>query len=222
MTHSRPDQTAVLPSSGTLDVFETLKNLMTLRRDVRRFRTDPIKDDILADIMQLISLSPSVGNSQPWKWVQVKTPLLREKIQSNFEKTNAKAQESVSDDKKALYNSLKLAGLKEAPVQFAVYCDHSTQQGAGLGRQSMPETLNYSVVCAIMNVWLGAKAKGLGLGWVSILEPKAVSDILDVPDTWTLIAYLCLGYPVEDHTDPELERYDWQKRIWSPDNIMIK
>ncbi len=108
--------------------------------------------------------------------------------------------------------SLKLAGLKEAPVHLAIFSDDATHTGSGLGQQTMPETLHYSVVAAVQTLWLAARADGIGMGWVSILDPVAVTRVLDVPSGWSLVAYLCLGVPAEEHLDPELERHHWESR----------
>lgn len=201
---------------------DLLCELAARRRDVRRFRTDRVAEDLLDEIFRLVELAPSVGNSQPWRWVRVDSEASRAQVQAHFEITNRRARDRLPDEKKALYDSLKLAGLKEAPIQFAVFCDPTTRQGSGLGRQTMPEALHYSVVCAIMSFWLGAKTKGLGVGWVSILEPGEISTLLDVPKEWDLIAYLCVGYPVEEHYDPELERAGWQKRNWGRNHIISR
>ena len=83
----------------------------------------------------------------------------------------------------------------------------------GLGRKTMPETLDYSVVAAVHTFWLCARAANLGVGWVSILDPAQVCRALEVPPAWKLIAYLCVGFPQEEHLDPELERHDWQARV---------
>ncbi|MEO0882639.1 MAG: 5,6-dimethylbenzimidazole synthase [Pseudomonadota bacterium] len=200
--------------------FDVFQELVARRRDVRRFRTDQIDERVLDEIFRLVELAPSVGNSQPWKWIKVEDHTLRKEIRANFEIANLQARSAISDDKKELYDSLKLAGLKEAPVQFAVFCDCSTTKGGGLGRQSMPETLHYSVVCAIMTFWLAAKAKGIGVGWVSILDPSPINAILDVPNEWDLVAYLCVGYPMEVHYDAELERLGWQERTWSRNEVL--
>jgi len=107
---------------------------------------------------------------------------------------------------------LKLEGLSQAPVHLAVCADEATAQGAGLGRQTMPETIRYSVVAAIQTLWLAARAEGLGVGWVSILDPAEIKRTLDLPADWSFIAYLCLGWPEEEHADPELERHGWEQR----------
>ncbi len=189
---------------------------------MRRFLTDPIPEDLLNEIFEVVQLTPSVGNSQPWRWVRIDSDARRRQIQDHFESTNKQASRAVSDDRRALYNSLKLAGLREAPIQLAVFCDNATKQGGGLGRQTMPETLEYSVACAIMAFWLAARAKGLGVGWVSILEAETVSTLLDVPAEWSLIAYLCVGYPQENHLDPELERHGWQTRTNAGRQIVVR
>ncbi|MBF0248636.1 MAG: 5,6-dimethylbenzimidazole synthase, partial [Alphaproteobacteria bacterium] len=104
-------------------------------------------------------------------------------------------------------------GMDRAPVQLAVYCDRSTDHGHGLGQKTMPETLDYSVVMAVHTLWLAARARGVGVGWVSIVEPTEIDRILDAPEGWRFIAYLCVGWPEEEHEDPELVRHGWQDRI---------
>jgi len=115
-----------------------------------------------------------------------------------------------TDERQEQYVRLKLAGLREAPAHLAVFVDMATQRGSGLGRRTMPEMLAYSVVMAVHTLWLTARARGVGVGWVSILEPLAIARILDVPETWSLVAYLCVGYPEEDHLDRELARAGWE------------
>ena len=124
-----------------------------------------------------------------------------------------RALEGYGGERQARYARLKLEGLSQAPVHLVVCADETTAQGHGLGRQTMPETIRYSVVAAIQTLWLAARAEGLGLGWVSILDPDAVRSALDLPPDWTFIAYLCLGWPQEEHDDPELERHGWQERM---------
>jgi len=189
-----------------------LEDLIRWRRDVRRFRTDPLPAGLLEDLLAIAALSPSVGNAQPWRFVRVSAPDRRAAIREDFQKCNAEALGDYSGEKAKIYASLKLSGLSDAPEHLAVYCEEDTDLGHGLGRQTMPETLRYSVVGAIQTLWLAARARGVGIGWVSILEPENIRRILDVPETWTLVGYLCIGYPVEEHLDPELERHGWQAR----------
>lgn len=186
--------------------------LLAWRRDVRHFRTDPIPQELIEHVLDMTNLAPSVGNAQPWRFISVDTAANRAAIIANFERANAEALASYEGEKAQLYASLKLAGLKQAPRHLAVFCDEATEQGAGLGRATMPETLRYSAVLAVHTLWLAARVYGLGLGWVSILDPDAAKASLDVPAEWSFVAYLCLGFPEEVHAEPELERRGWQAR----------
>ena len=190
---------------------EKLGELLAWRRDVRRFRTDALPDALLAKLIALMELSPSVGHSQPWRWLRVDDPDQRLAVQASFSRCNAEALSDYEGERAALYARLKLEGLREAPVQFAVFCDHGTLQGHGLGRRTMPEMLDYSVVAAITQFWLAARAHGVGVGWVSILDPEEVRRIANAPPGWKLIAYLCVGFPMEEHDLPELVREGWEK-----------
>ncbi len=190
----------------------SLRDLFAWRRDVRRFRTDPVPEATLRACLDEAHLSPSVGNSQPWRFVRVADPERRAGVAASFARCNSDAALGYAPERAARYRALKLAGLREAPVHLAVFCDADTEAGHGLGRATMPEMLRYSVVGAVQTLWLAARARGLGVGWVSILEPEAVTALLDVPASWHLVAYLCLGWPVEEHADPELARHGWQAR----------
>jgi 5,6-dimethylbenzimidazole synthase len=191
---------------------DKLAELMAWRRDARRFRNEPVPPAVLEDLLGLMALSPSVGLSQPWRWVRVDDADRRAAVRESFEACNREALEAYEGERAALYARLKLEGLREAPVQFAVFCDHGTAQGHGLGRRTMPEMLDYSVVAAIMQFWLAARAHGLGLGWVSILDPGEIARIVGAPPDWRLIGYLCLGYPQDEQVQPELERAGWEVR----------
>ncbi len=199
--------------------FDGLEDLIRWRRDVRRFLPDSVDSRLIDELIGLAALAPSVGNSQPWRFVTVDDPDRRERVTGNFEACNADALSDYGGEQAKLYASLKLAGLREAPVHLAVFCDMETTAGHGLGRKTMPETLKYSVVGAINTLWLAARARGLGMGWVSVLEAREISEILEVPAAWALIAYLCIGTPVEEHQDPELDRAGWQKRLDAGDFI---
>ena len=194
------------------DLRDGLDRLFRWRRDVQRFRRDPVDRALVQHLLEQAALAPSVGLSQPWRWVLVERPETRAAVKANFEGANRDALAAYDGDKAARYAALKLAGLGEAPVHLAVFCDEETTQGSGLGAATMPETRRYSVVCAISQLWLSARAHGLGLGWVSILDPQRLCADLDVPDAWHFVAYLCLGTPQEAHEDPELERAGWETR----------
>jgi 5,6-dimethylbenzimidazole synthase len=192
---------------------ETFRDLILWRRDVRRFRRDSIDPQLMHSLLELASHAPSVGHCQPWRFVLVESADRRAEVKSSFARANARALENYDGEQRAQYARLKLEGLENAPVHVAVFADDAAEEGSGLGRRTMPETLGYSVVAAIQTLWLAARAEGLGLGWVSILEPEVVHRALDVPQTWTLVAYLCIGWPVEEHLDPELDRHRWQQRL---------
>jgi 5,6-dimethylbenzimidazole synthase len=191
---------------------ERFAELLRWRRDVRRFRTDPVDPHLIEQLLALASLAPSVGLSQPWRFVLVETPERRTAIAGNFAKANDAALKGYGGERQERYARLKLEGLSQAPVHLAVCADEATGQGHGLGRQTMPETIRYSVVAAIQTLWLAARAEGLGVGWISILDPDAASATLDLPQGWRFVAYLCLGWPEEEHDDPELERHGWEQR----------
>jgi 5,6-dimethylbenzimidazole synthase len=200
------------PGQFSPDFREDLARLMRWRRDVRRFRTDPVAKDALARSLAAFSLAPSVGLSEPWRILSVESPDKRLACHENFREANALALSGQAGDRAALYTRLKLSGMAEAPVQLAVFCDETTPKGGGLGATTMPETRAYSVVGAITLFWLALRAEGLGLGWVSILDPDRLTQDLDVPAAWRFIGYLCIGRPEEEDEVPELEREGWETR----------
>jgi 5,6-dimethylbenzimidazole synthase len=192
-----------------------LRDLIIWRRDVRRFRRDPLPPSAVEGLLELAVLAPSVGLSQPWRFVLVEDAARRAAIRADFERCNADALGAYAGERAQRYAGLKLAGLDEAPVHLAVFADRGTQQGHGLGRRTMPEMAEYSAVMAIHTIWLVARAEGLGLGWVSILDPASVTRILEVPQEWIFLGYFCLGYPQSEAETPELERAGWeQRRPW--------
>ena len=194
---------------------EKFLELSKWRRDVRRFKRDAVCKESIAILKRAIAYAPSVGNSRPWRFVNVNDAYRRQSIITNFEKANQEAAEIYSDEKKAHYNRLKLAGLKEAPIHLAVFTDINPSEGAGLGRQTMPETLAYSTVMAIHQLWLAARSLNLGVGWVSILDTDSINALLDVPQEWLFTAYLCVGYPQFSSDEPELQTQGWQENIES-------
>jgi 5,6-dimethylbenzimidazole synthase len=189
-----------------------LHALMVWRRDVRRFRTDALPAGALERLIRAACLAPSVGLSQPWRFVVVDDPLRRQAVLETFRRCNTDALSAYDNDRRSAYARLKLAGLQQAPCQLALFADMESEIGHGLGRQTMPETLEYSVVTAVGNLWLAARADGIGVGWISILDPAEIAKTLDVAPTWKLIGYFCIGYPDHDSDIPELEREGWERR----------
>ncbi|WP_299425584.1 5,6-dimethylbenzimidazole synthase [uncultured Shimia sp.] len=191
---------------------DDLQRLMRWRRDVRRFRTDPVDEALLRECLDTFLLAPSVGLSEPWRVIRVDSDQARAAALKNYEAANAEALTGYDGDRAALYANLKLSGMRESPVQLAIYCDDATAKGQGLGAATMPEMRRYSVVGAITQFWLTARSFGLGVGWVSILDPDQLNRDLDVPTDWSLVAYLCVGWPEELSDTPELAKVGWEDR----------
>lgn len=189
-----------------------LHDLMRWRRDVRHFRKDPVDEALVTQCLDTFHLAPSVGLSEPWRILRITSDAARTAALENFKTENAKALTGYGGDQAQLYASLKLSGMEDAPEHFAIYCDDTTDKGAGLGAATMPEMRRYSVVGAVNYMWLTARSLGLGVGWVSVLDPDRLARDLDVPNGWSLVAYLCLGWPQENSLTPELERKGWETR----------
>ena len=187
-----------------------LVQLMRVRRDVRHFKETPVDAALIESAVRVAGLAPSVGYSQPWRWVRVDDERRRRAVIASHDLANERARDAVAADRREEYARLKLSGLREAPVHLAVFCDAGVATGGGLGRQTMPEALQYSVAMAIYGFWLAARALGLGVGWVSILDTETVVRTLDVPNGWQFIAYLAVGYPAFESDTPELVERGWE------------
>lgn len=186
---------------------QKLLDIIKARRDVRgnRFIDKEVEDEKLRLILEAGISAPSVGYSQPWKFVIIQDTLTKDNILKNFEHENEKAKEIFED--RELYKKLKLEGIKEAPVNIAVLYENPEEDV--LGMTSMKQMGEYSVVCAIQNMWLMARSLNIGMGWVSILDEKAVLKELDTPKNAKLIAYLCLGYVDKFYDESELKTLGW-------------
>jgi 5,6-dimethylbenzimidazole synthase len=174
------------------------------------FLPDEVPDDVIDRILHSASLAPSVGYSQPWEFVVIRDTTVKDKISASFDLENEKAAGVFADEKKAIYSHIKLEGIHEAPVNIAVF--YKPEEEPVLGQNTMLEAGEYSVVCAVQNMWLMSRALNVGLGWVSILDPLVVKDILNSPPGNKLVAYLCIGYVREFFSTPELERLQWKSR----------
>jgi 5,6-dimethylbenzimidazole synthase len=200
-----------VPEFGA-DFRAQLLELFKWRRDVRQFKREPLPPGTLERLLKIACLAPSVGLSEPWRFVVVDSQSRRQAIRACFDASNKDALQGYSGERAALYARLKLEGLDHAPCQFAVFADPATGQGHGLGRMTMPATIEYSAVMALHMLWLAARADGIGMGWVSILDPAAVAGILEVPPQWILIGFFCLGYPLGESLTPTLESDGWERR----------
>lgn len=189
---------------------EVLREIMLSRRDVRgnRFIDKKIDDDILDEILSAANCAPSVGFSQPWKFVIIKDKKKREEIYQEFLEENKKAKQIFKGNE--LYPKLKLEGIKESYLNLAVF--YEKPKKSILGQTTQKKMGEYSVVCAIQNLWLMARAYGIGVGWVSILKPKSVKKILGIDENHKLVAYLTVGYVDEFLDKPELETLGWEKK----------
>jgi 5,6-dimethylbenzimidazole synthase len=188
----------------------TLTKIITLRRDVRgnNFINKKISSKKLDIILQSALNAPSVGYSQPWKFLIVNKEK-QELVYKHFSKSFEKSKKNFID--KPLYNSLKLEGIKESDINIAVYYKKSKENV--LGQTYMKRTGEYSVVCAILNMWLTARALNIGMGWVSILKAKKINKIFDIDkNEYKFIAYLCFGYTKEFYDEPELKKLKWNNK----------
>jgi len=184
------------------------------RRDVRsQFRPDPIPDAVLARILQAAHHAPSVGFMQPWDFILVRDPQVKQRLHAAFQAANAEAAEMFEGERQSAYRALKLQGILEAPLGLCITCDRSRAGATVLGRTHQPEMDIYSTVCAVQNLWLAARAEGIGVGWVSILRYQDLRAALGIPEEILPIAFLCLGYVSEFLPAPELESAGWRKRL---------
>ena len=198
-----------------------LAELMAARRDVRgnRFKQSPIPQSAIDQIMESAAVAPSVGFSQPWEFVVVNDLTTRKKVVESYQRVNDIAKTQFEGEKSELYARLKLEGILESPLNIAAF--YRPSKLPVLGQTSMDEVGRYSVVCAIQNMWLMARALNIGMGWVSILEPDSVKSILNAPDDAELIGYLCFGYVDQFLEQPELEKLNWEKRKAIKDCIFV-
>jgi 5,6-dimethylbenzimidazole synthase len=192
---------------------DAVYRVIRARRDVRRgFLPEPLPNPLLTRLLRAAHDAPSVGLMQPSRFIIIRSLAIRRQVHSAFLHANQQALASYEGERHAQYAALKLEGILEAPQNLCILCDAENEQGHGLGRQTMPQTAVYSTVCAVQNLWLAARAEGVGVGWVSILSPDALRSILSIPAHITPVAYLCLGYVDSFGNEPELERVGWERR----------
>lgn len=183
------------------------------RRDVRRnFLPTSIADDVLARILTAAHHAGSVGFMQPWDFVVIRQRATKRAVKQLFKKTNAEAATRYEGRRASLYRSLKLEGIEEAPVNIGVTCSRQRGGKHVLGRSTVRDTDLYSTCCAIQNLWLAARAEGIGVGWVSILDHGVLKQVLGIPRSVKLLAYLCLGYVSDFAAQPDLETAGWRAR----------
>jgi len=193
---------------------EAIYRVIAERRDVRRgFLDAPLPDDLIGRLLAAAHSAPSVGLMQPSRFIVIRDYGIRKAVHQIFEAANKRAFDGYEGKQAERYATLKLEGILQAPQNLCVLCDRENERGHGLGRQTMPETAVYSTVCAIQNFWLAARCEGVGVGWVSILDPAELRKLLTIPDHLTLVAYLCFGYVEVFASEPDLERFGWERRV---------
>jgi 5,6-dimethylbenzimidazole synthase len=183
------------------------------RRDIRsQFLPTPVPDPVLGRLLDAAHHGPSVGFMQPWDFIVIRDETIRRAIHESFLDANRQAAEQYTGEQRALYDSLKLAGILEAPINLCITCDRERPRGSGVGRQTDRATDLYSTVCAVQNLWLAARAESIGVGWVSILDFDRLRSLLEIPADLVPVAYLCIGYVTEFPACPELESAGWESR----------
>ncbi|MGW5240459.1 5,6-dimethylbenzimidazole synthase [Monashia sp. NPDC004114] len=224
MSFRRPVPTIGDPSSAAeraqapdawalADDLDSLDRVIGARRDIRRFRPDPVPEDVLTAVLTAGHRGPSVGHSQPWRFVVVTDPATRDAAALMADRARLRQAAGMTEDSARGLLDLRLEGIREAPIGLVVACDRRTPAAGVLGRATFPDTDLWSCAAAIENMWLTARAHGLGLGWVTLFEPSELADLLGLPDGVETLGWLCLGWPDERPPEPGLERAGWSKRL---------
>ena len=184
------------------------------RRDVRsQFLPDPIPRPVLARLLKAAHHAPSVGFMQPWDFILIDSLDIRQQVLASYDEENAKAADNYSGERQDTYRSLKLQGIVDSPLNLCITCDRSRGGAHVLGRNSIVEMDLFSTCLAVQNLWLAARAEGIGVGWVSILDQEKLAGILNLPDNVYPLAYLCIGYVSEFLDQPELQTKGWRSRL---------
>ncbi|MCV6596058.1 MAG: 5,6-dimethylbenzimidazole synthase [Mangrovicoccus sp.] len=225
-----PDPSNCAPQSARVfsaEEKQAIYDVIAHRRDVRNeFLPDPIEPDCLQRILAAAHAAPSVGLSQPWNFILIRDTARRAQIKAAFEKANTEAQAMFPPQKRSAYGALKLEGIEKAPLNICVTCDRSRGGDVVLGRTHNQDMDLYSTVCAVQNLWLAARAEGIGVGWVSIFDEADIRPLLRLPDHVAIVAYLCVGYVDRLFERPELAARGWAsedaladvvlEEVWGP------
>lgn len=194
-------------------VVDALREVIGARRDVRRYRPEPVPDEILTRVLEAGHAAPSVGHSQPWRFIVVTRAQTRERAAVMADRARIAQAAQMTPDRGRRLLDLQLEGIREAPVGVVVACDRRVAAAGVLGRATFPDADLWSCACAVENMWLTARALGLGMGWVTLFRPEELADLLHLPDGVETLGWLCLGWPDERPPAPGLERNAWSRRI---------
>ena len=192
------------------------------RRDIRRFRPDPVPGEVLDRVLAAGHQAPSVGHSQPWRFLVVRDPATRARAAVLADRERLRQADALDAESARHLKSLSLEGLREAPVGVVVCCDRRARAAGVLGRATFPDADLWSCACAVQNIWLTARAEGLGLGWVTLFRPADLADLLHLPDGVQTLGWLCLGWPDERPPEPGLARQGWSRRAPLADVVLAE
>ncbi|MGN6250180.1 MAG: 5,6-dimethylbenzimidazole synthase [Marmoricola sp.] len=191
---------------------DALHDVIARRRDIRRYRPDPVAPEVLERVLTAAHRAPSVGHSQPWRFLVVREPATRDRAARMADEQRLRQAARMEPEAARRLLDLQLEGIREAPCGIVVACDRRAPAAGVLGRATFPDADLWSCACAIENLWLAARAEGLGVGWVTLFDPADLADLLHLPDGVVTLGWLCLGWPDERPPEPGLERAGWSRR----------
>jgi nicotinate-nucleotide--dimethylbenzimidazole phosphoribosyltransferase len=204
------------------DAIQALQTVMAGRRDIRRYRPDPVPGELIRSVLSAGHLAPSVGHSQPWRFIVVTEPATRDRAAVLADRERLRQANLLTADRRSRLLDLQLEGIREAPVGIVVACDRRSPSAGVLGRATFEDADLWSCACAIQNIWLAARAAGLGLGWVTLFEPAELAELLGLPAGVETLGWLCLGWPDERPPDAGLQRHGWSERLSLDDVILAE
>jgi nicotinate-nucleotide--dimethylbenzimidazole phosphoribosyltransferase len=195
------------------EVVSSLQAVLAARRDVRRYRPDAVPPDLLRQVLAAGHQAPSVGHSQPWRFVVVTSQATRDRAAMLADRERLRQAAALTPERRDRMLDLQLDGIREAPAGIVVACDRRAPAVGVLGRAGFGDADLWSCACAVQNMWLAARAAGLGLGWVTLFQPADLSALLSLPEGVETLGWLCLGWPDERPPEPGLERHGWSRRL---------
>ncbi|PJI42785.1 MAG: 5,6-dimethylbenzimidazole synthase [Rhizobium sp.] len=212
--HDEPNDHLVRAGAFSVEEREAVYRAIRTRRDVRdQFLPDPLPEDLIARLLQAAHSAPSVGFMQPWNFLLVQDAARREAVWRAFTRANEEAAALFDGEQRDSYMRLKLEGIRKAPLGICVTCDPTRGGPVVLGRTHNPRMDSYSTVCAVQNLWLAARAEGVGMGWVSIFHQDDIRAVLGIPAHVEVIGWFCIGYVEQLYDQPELALKGWRQRL---------
>ncbi|MGI2032149.1 5,6-dimethylbenzimidazole synthase [Rhizobium panacihumi] len=214
LTKPKPEDALTAAGPFPRQELEAVYRAIHSRRDVRdQFLSDPLPEDLVQRLLEAAHAAPSVGFMQPWSFILIRDEETRAAAHDAFSRANDEAAELFSGARAETYRSLKLEGIRKAPLSICITCDPDRAGPVVLGRTHNPRMDVYSTVCAVQNLWLAARAEGVGVGWVSIFHDADIKALLGIPERVEIVAWLCLGYVDQLYSEPELAVKGWRERL---------